>query len=124
MPVLTQVPLEARERTKVDRRTALYQWQNLRFVLFGGTGARDRFRGIAETGDTTMSTTTASDLAEHVIATLRAHLLGEQPAELMPDQPWGDIRGMGNRLRDAYDRSVPRTGLPWPSYGVPVDRIR
>ena len=24
--------------------------------------------------------------------------------ELMPDQPWGDIRGMGNRLRHAYDR--------------------
>jgi uncharacterized protein with HEPN domain len=22
----------------------------------------------------------------------------------MPDQPWGDIRGMGNRLRHAYDR--------------------
>jgi uncharacterized protein with HEPN domain len=24
--------------------------------------------------------------------------------ELMPDQPWGDIRGMGNRLRHAYER--------------------
>ena len=22
----------------------------------------------------------------------------------MPDQPWGDIRGMGNRLRRGYDR--------------------
>ena len=22
----------------------------------------------------------------------------------MPGQPWGDIRGMGNRLRHAYDR--------------------
>jgi len=22
----------------------------------------------------------------------------------MPDQPWNDIRGMGNRLRHAYDR--------------------
>ena len=22
----------------------------------------------------------------------------------MADQPWGDIRGMGNRLRHAYDR--------------------
>ena len=30
--------------------------------------------------------------------------LGEHAAELMPDQPWGDIRGMGNRLRHAYDR--------------------
>ena len=30
--------------------------------------------------------------------------MGEQAAELMPSQPWGDIRGMGNRLRHAYDR--------------------
>ncbi len=33
-----------------------------------------------------------------------AHRLGEHAVELMPDQPWGDIRGMGNRLRHAYDR--------------------
>jgi uncharacterized protein with HEPN domain len=33
-----------------------------------------------------------------------AHLLGLHAAELMPNQPWGDIRGMGNRLRHAYDR--------------------
>jgi uncharacterized protein with HEPN domain len=33
-----------------------------------------------------------------------AHRLGERAAELMPEQPWGDIRGMGNRLRHAYDR--------------------
>ena len=33
-----------------------------------------------------------------------AHRLGEGAAELMPNQPWGDIRGMGNRLRHAYDR--------------------
>lgn len=32
-----------------------------------------------------------------------AHRLGPMAAELMPDQPWGDIRGMGNRLRHAYD---------------------
>ena len=30
--------------------------------------------------------------------------LGEQADELMPDQPWREIRGMGNRLRHAYDR--------------------
>lgn len=30
--------------------------------------------------------------------------LGERAEELMPGQPWGDIRGMGNRLRHAYDR--------------------
>jgi len=29
-------------------------------------------------------------------------------AVLMPGQPWGDVRGMGNRLRHGYDRvSVP-----------------
>jgi len=33
-----------------------------------------------------------------------AHRLGESAATLMPDQPWADIRGMGNRLRHAYDR--------------------
>jgi uncharacterized protein with HEPN domain len=30
--------------------------------------------------------------------------LGENAAELAPSQPWGDIRGLGNRLRHAYDR--------------------
>jgi uncharacterized protein with HEPN domain len=30
--------------------------------------------------------------------------LGGQAEELMPGQPWGEIRGMGNRLRHAYDR--------------------
>jgi uncharacterized protein with HEPN domain len=29
--------------------------------------------------------------------------LGEKAAELVPGQPWSDIRGMGNRLRHAYD---------------------
>jgi uncharacterized protein with HEPN domain len=33
-----------------------------------------------------------------------AHRLGAQAADLMPGQPWNDIRGMGNRLRHAYDR--------------------
>ena len=33
-----------------------------------------------------------------------AHRLGAHAAELMPNQPWTDIRGMGNRLRHAYDR--------------------
>lgn len=32
-----------------------------------------------------------------------AHRLGDAAAELMPNQPWQDIRGMGNRLRHAYD---------------------
>lgn len=29
--------------------------------------------------------------------------LRERAAELMPDQPWSEIRGMGNRLRHGYD---------------------
>ena len=33
-----------------------------------------------------------------------AFRLGDAASELMPDQPWLDIRGMGNRLRHAYDR--------------------
>lgn len=33
-----------------------------------------------------------------------AHRLGDQAEALMPGQPWRDVRGMGNRLRHAYDR--------------------
>jgi uncharacterized protein with HEPN domain len=33
-----------------------------------------------------------------------AHRLGGQAIVLIPGQPWPDIRGMGNRLRHAYDR--------------------
>ena len=30
--------------------------------------------------------------------------LADRAEALMPGQPWSDIRGMGNRLRHAYDR--------------------
>jgi uncharacterized protein with HEPN domain len=33
-----------------------------------------------------------------------AFRLGGKAAELAPSQPWADIRGLGNRLRHAYDR--------------------
>ena len=33
-----------------------------------------------------------------------AHRLGSRAGDLMPGHPWSDIRGMGNRLRHAYDR--------------------
>jgi uncharacterized protein with HEPN domain len=33
-----------------------------------------------------------------------AYRLGEAAGILMPAQPWQDIRGMGNRLRHAYDQ--------------------
>ena len=33
-----------------------------------------------------------------------AFRLGDEAARLVLNQPWGDIRGMGNRLRHAYDR--------------------
>ena len=32
-----------------------------------------------------------------------AYRLGDAAATLMPEQPWQDIRGMGNRLRHAYN---------------------
>jgi uncharacterized protein with HEPN domain len=32
--------------------------------------------------------------------------LGDAASALVPNQPWADIRGMGNRLRHAYDRSI------------------
>lgn len=45
--------------------------------------------------------------------------LGDAAGDLMPDQPWGAIRGMGNRLRHGYDRldvdilwDVVQTDLP------------
>ena len=40
-----------------------------------------------------------------------AHRLGDAAAELCPDVAWRDIRGLGNRLRHAYD-SID-TGLIW-----------
>ncbi len=33
-----------------------------------------------------------------------AHRLGAHGEQMMPNQPWADINGMGNRLRHAYDR--------------------
>ncbi|MBN9559564.1 MAG: DUF86 domain-containing protein [Alphaproteobacteria bacterium] len=33
-----------------------------------------------------------------------AFRLGDAAPKLVPDQPWPDIRGLGNRLRHAYDR--------------------
>jgi len=33
-----------------------------------------------------------------------AHRLGSRGPAMMPDQPWPDIRGMGNHLRHGYDR--------------------
>jgi uncharacterized protein with HEPN domain len=30
--------------------------------------------------------------------------LGEEAEQRCPDQPWRDIRGMGNQLRHAYER--------------------
>jgi uncharacterized protein with HEPN domain len=56
-----------------------------------------------------------------------AHRLGEHAAEMMPNQPWSDIRSMGNRLRHAYDRisldviwNAARSDLP----GLAVDARR
>jgi uncharacterized protein with HEPN domain len=48
----------------------------------------------------------ARDAVERCIERIceAAHRLGGRAEELMPSQPSGDIRGMGNRLRHAYDR--------------------
>ena len=48
----------------------------------------------------------ARDAVERCIERIceAAFRLGQRAEELIPDQPWGDIRGMGNRLRHAYDR--------------------
>ena len=32
-----------------------------------------------------------------------AHRLGSEAEDLCPQQPWPDIRGLGNRLRHGYD---------------------
>jgi uncharacterized protein with HEPN domain len=50
-----------------------------------------------------------------------AHRLGEGAEELMPGQPWGDIRGMGNRLRHAYDRVD--VGIVWNTAQVRLPEI-
>ncbi len=48
----------------------------------------------------------ARDAVERCIERIceAAYRLGEHAEQLMPTQPWRDIRGMGNRLRHAYDR--------------------
>lgn len=48
----------------------------------------------------------ARDAVERCIERIyeASHRLGGRTEELMPSQAWGDIRGMGNRLRHAYDR--------------------
>ena len=48
-----------------------------------------------------------------------AHRLGPLASEMMPGQPWGDIRGMGNRLRHAYDRVSPDVLWNAVQYDVP-----
>ena len=54
-----------------------------------------------------------------------ANRLGEHAAELMPDQPWGDIRGMGNRLRHAYDRiSLDRSPVASPTSPGKLHAVR
>ena len=39
----------------------------------------------------------------------------------MPGPPWGDIRGMGNRLRHAYDRVD--VGIVWNTVQVRLPKI-
>ena len=57
---------------------------------------RDRFRNDRRTRDA------VERCLERVCEA--AFRLGDEASKLMPNQPWKDIRGMGNRLRHAYDR--------------------
>lgn len=47
-----------------------------------------------------------------------AHRLGSDAADLMPGQPWSDRRGMGIRLRQAYDRIS--AAVIWPAAKLDV----
>jgi len=46
------------------------------------------------------------DAVERCLEQVReaAHRLGDHAKERIPNQPWADIRGMGNWFRHAYDR--------------------
>jgi uncharacterized protein with HEPN domain len=48
----------------------------------------------------------AGDAIERCLERIReaAFRLGDRTGELLPGQPWPDIRGLGNWLRHAYDR--------------------
>jgi uncharacterized protein with HEPN domain len=46
--------------------------------------------------------------------------LGAQAAELAPDQPWKDIRGLGNMLRHEYDVIAPDEIWKMASEDVPA----
>lgn len=41
---------------------------------------------------------------ELLIVSEAAIRLGAEAERMCPDQPWPDIRGLGNRIRHAYDR--------------------
>lgn len=46
------------------------------------------------------------DATQHCLLRISeaATKLGELAESEVPDQPWGEIRGLGNRLRHEYDR--------------------
>ena len=48
--------------------------------------------------------------------------LGELAEQLAPDQPWKDIRGLGNRLRHEYDRIEPV--IIWKTITVDLPPLR
>ena len=48
--------------------------------------------------------------------------LGSLAEQLAPDQPWGDIRGLGNRLRHEYDRVEPT--IIWKIVIIDLPRLR
>jgi uncharacterized protein with HEPN domain len=51
-----------------------------------------------------------------------AFRLGDRAGEIMPQQPWADIRGLGNWLRHAYDRV--RFDVIWDTVENDLPRLR
>jgi uncharacterized protein with HEPN domain len=48
--------------------------------------------------------------------------LGDLAAQLTPDQPWGEMRGLANKLRHEYDRIQPE--ILWRTIASDVDSLR
>lgn len=48
--------------------------------------------------------------------------LGDLAEKEAPDQPWGEIRGLGNRLRHEYDRIEP--AIIWKIVTVALPLLR
>lgn len=64
------------------------------------------------------------DATQHCLLRISeaATKLGELAESEVPDQPWGEIRGLGNRLRHEYDRIEP--AIIWKIVTVDLPPLR